>query len=112
LEICSMNPMTGFFRDGCCDTGREVIGSHTVCAVITATFLEFSKSRGYDLSIRMPDIGFRGLKPGDRWWLCAPRWQEALEAVQAPRVVWRATHETALAHCSLADLKRFAVDLA
>src|SRR6266446_945802 len=112
LEVCSMNPMTGFFRHGCCDTGREDIGSHTVCAVMTAAFLEFSKSRGNDLSTPVPEFGFRGLKPGDRWCLCAPRWQEALEAGQAPRVVLRATHEGALGHCSLADLKRLAVDLA
>ena len=112
LEVCSLNPMTGFFRDGCCDTGREDIGSHTVCAIMTAAFLEFSKSRGNDLSTPVPEFGFRGLKPGDRWCLCAPRWQEALEAGQAPRVVLRATHEGALSHCSLADLKRFAVDLA
>jgi uncharacterized protein (DUF2237 family) len=112
LEICSMNPMTGFLRDGCCNTGREDIGSHTVCAVMTSAFLEFSKIRGNDLSTPMPKFGFPGLKPGDRWCLCAPRWQEALEAGQAPRVVLRATHEGALSHCSLADLKRFAVDLA
>ena len=91
LEVCSINPMTGFFRDGCCDTGQEDIGSHTVCAVMTAAFLEFSKSRGNDLSTPMPEFGFRGLKPGDRWCLCAPRWQEALETGQAPRVVLRAT---------------------
>jgi uncharacterized protein len=112
LEICSTNPMTGFFREGCCDSSREDIGSHTVCAVMTATFLDFSKSRGNDLSTPMPEFGFPGLKPGDRWCLCAPRWQEAFEAGQAPRVVLRATHEGALAYCSLADLKRFAVDLA
>jgi uncharacterized protein (DUF2237 family) len=104
--------MTGFFRDGCCDTSQEDIGSHTVCAVMTTAFLEFSKSRGNDLSTPNPEIGFQGLKPGDRWCLCAPRWQEALEAGQAPRVVLRATHEGAQEHCSLADLKRFAVDLA
>jgi len=80
LEVCSTSPMTGFFRDGCCDTGREDIGSHTVCAVMTPAFLEFSKSRGNDLSTPMPEFGFRGLKPGDRWCLCATRWQEALEA--------------------------------
>ena len=112
LEICSIKPMTGFFRDGCCDTSREDIGSHTVCAVMTAEFLEFSKSRGNDLSTPIPELGFSGLKPGDRWCLCAPRWQEALEAGQAPRVVLRATHEGALGHCSFADLKRFAIDLA
>ena len=112
LELCSIDPMTGFFRDGCCNTSREDAGSHTVCAVMTADFLAFSKSAGNDLSTPMPQFGFRGLKPGDRWCLCAPRWQEALEAGQAPRVVLRATHEGALAYCSLADLKRLAVDLA
>jgi uncharacterized protein (DUF2237 family) len=111
LEACSIKPMTGFYRDGCCNTGREDIGSHTVCVVMTSTFLNFSKSRGNDLSTPMPKLGFSGLKPGDRWCLCAPRWQEAFEASQAPRVVLRATHEAALAYCSLADLKRFAVDL-
>jgi uncharacterized protein (DUF2237 family) len=104
--------MTGFFREGCCDTAREDFGSHTVCAVMTAAFLEFSKSRGNDLSTPIPELGFQGLKSGDRWCLCAPRWQEALKAGQAPRVVLRATHEGALSYCSLADLKRFAVDLA
>ena len=112
LAICSIKPMTGFYRDGCCDTGREDAGSHTVCAVMTSEFLEFSKSRGNDLSTPVPEFGFPGLKPGDRWCLCAPRWQEAFEAKQAPRVVLRATHEAALTYCSLADLKRFAVDLA
>jgi uncharacterized protein (DUF2237 family) len=112
LELCSLEPVTGFFRDGCCNTGREDIGSHTVCAVMTADFLAFSKSRGNDLSTPMPQFGFHGLKPGDRWCLCAPRWQEAFEAGQAPRVVLRATHEGALDYCSLGDLKRFAVDLA
>ena len=111
LEVCSINPMTGFFRDGCCNTGQEDLGSHTVCAIMTAEFLEYS-SRGNDLSTPMPAFGFRGLKPGDRWCLCAPRWQEALEADRAPRVVLRATHEGALDHCPLADFKRFAVDLA
>jgi uncharacterized protein len=112
LDICSIKPMTGFFRDGCCDTGQEDIGSHTVCSVMTAEFLAFSKSRGNDLSTPMPEFGFPGLKPGDRWCLCAPRWQEALEAGQAPRVVLRATHEGALDYCALADLKRLAIDLA
>ncbi len=112
LEICSFKPMTGFYRDGCCNTGREDIASHTVCTVMTAAFLEFSKSHGNDLSTAVPEFGFPGLKPGDRWCLCAPRWQEAFEANQAPRVVLRATHQGALAHRALADLKRFAVDLA
>ncbi len=112
LDICSIAPMTGFFRDGCCNTSQEDMGSHTVCAVMTAEFLQFSKSSGNDLSTPRTELGFRGLKPGDRWCLCAPRWQEALEAGQAPRVVLRATHEGALIFCSLGDLKRFAVDLA
>jgi uncharacterized protein len=97
----------GVYRDGCCNTGQEDVGSHTVCAVMTA-----AKSRGNDLSTPMPELGFPGLKPGDRWCLCASRWQEAFEAGQAPRVVLRATHSAALADCSLADLKRHAVDLA
>jgi hypothetical protein len=112
LEICSIKPMSGFYRDGCCDTGSEDIGNHTVCAVMTSEFLDFSKSRGNDLSTPVPELGFPGLKPGDRWCLCAPRWQEAFEASQAPRVVLRATQEAALAYCSLADRKRFAIDLA
>jgi uncharacterized protein len=112
LDLCSIKPMTGFYRDGCCNTGREDVGSHTVCAVMTSAFLEFPESSGNDLSTPIPAVGFLGLKSGDRWCLCAPRWQEAFEAGQAPRVVLRATHEGALAYCSLADLKRFAVDLA
>jgi uncharacterized protein (DUF2237 family) len=104
LEICSFKPMTGFYRDGCCDTGREDVGSHTVCAVMTAEFLAFSKSRGNDLSTPVPEFGFPGL--------CASRWREAFEANNAPRVVLRATHESALTYCALADLKRLAVDLA
>ena len=112
LEICSIKPMTGFYRDGCCNTGQEDVGSHTVCAVMTEEFLAFSKSRGNDLSTPMPEFGFPGLKPGDRWCLCAPRWQEAFEANNAPRIVLRATHEAALTYCKLADLKRLAVDLA
>ena len=112
LDVCSMTPKTGFLRDGCCNTGPEDVGSHTVCVVMTAAFLEFSKSRGNDLSTPMPQFGFPGLRPGDRWCLCAPRWHEALEAGYAPRVVLRATHERALDYCSLADLKRFALDLA
>jgi uncharacterized protein (DUF2237 family) len=111
LEICSIKPMTGFYRDGCCDIGPEDPGCHTVCAVMTADFLAFSRSHGNDLSTPLPDLSFPGLKPGDRWCLCAPRWQVALEAGRAPRVVLRATHDGALAYCSFVDLKRFAVDL-
>ncbi len=112
LDTCSVQPMTGFFRNGCCETGPEDIGSHTVCTVMTAAFLEFSRDAGNDLSTPRPEYGFAGLKPGDRWCLCAPRWQEALEAGAAPRVVLRATEMGALQFCALADLKRFAVDLA
>ena len=112
LEPCGTEPMTGFYRDGCCNTGPEDAGSHTVCVVMTEAFLAFSKSRGNDLSTPVPEFGFPGLKPGDRWCLCAPRWQEALEANRAPRVALRATHEGALSYCKLADLKRLSVDLA
>jgi uncharacterized protein len=112
LEDCSTKPMTGFFRNGCCDTGPEDLGSHTVCVVMTDEFLKFSKSCGNDLSTPVPAFGFPGLKAGDRWCLCAPRWQEAFEAGKAPRVVLRATHEGALHYCALADLKRYAIDLA
>jgi uncharacterized protein len=111
LENCSLNPMTGFYRNGCCDTGAEDAGSHTVCVVMTAEFLAYSKSAGNDLSTPMPQFGFAGLKPGDRWCLCAPRWQEAFEAGKQPRVVLLATHAGALAYCKLEDLKRYAVDL-
>jgi len=111
LEICSLSPMTGFFRNGCCDTSREDVGSHTVCVVMTKEFLAFSKAAGNDLSTPVPDFGFPGLNPGDRWCLCAPRWQEALEVGSAPRVVLRATHEGALQHCNLEDLKKYAIDL-
>ncbi len=111
LEACSLEPTTGFFRNGCCDTAPQDVGSHTVCVVVTGEFLSFSKAHGNDLSTPMPQFGFPGLKPGNRWCLCAPRWQEALLAGQAPHVVLRATHEAALAYCDLADLKRLAVDL-
>jgi hypothetical protein len=111
LAECSKAPLTGFFRDGCCNTGPQDVGSHTVCVVMTAEFLAFSKSRGNDLSTPMPEYGFAGLTPGDRWCLCAPRWQEALVANAAPKVVLQATHEGALEYCELADLKKHAVDL-
>jgi uncharacterized protein (DUF2237 family) len=110
LLSCSMAPVTGFFRNGCCDTSVEDVGSHTVCVVMTPAFLAFSRSRGNDLSTPMPQFGFPGLVSGDRWCLCAPRWQEALEAGQAPAVVLAATHEGALRYCGLADLTAHAVD--
>ena len=108
LQSCSTDPLTGFFRDGCCNTGREDAGSHTVCAVVTAEFLQFSAERGNDLSTPRPEYGFPGLQPGDRWCLCAPRWQEALEAGCAPLVTLEATEESALGHCALDDLQRHA----
>jgi uncharacterized protein (DUF2237 family) len=111
VKPCSEAPMTGFFRDGCCNTGAEDVGLHVVCVVTTAEFLAFSKSRGNDLSTPIPEYGFPGLKPGDRWCLCAARWQEALEAGVAPRVVLAATHAAALQVVSLDDLKRHAIDL-
>ncbi len=111
LQSCSRQPLTGFFRNGACDTSAEDLGSHTVCAVMTAEFLAFSKRAGNDLSTPRPEFGFAGLSPGDQWCLCAPRWQEALEAGKAPRVALRATHEGALRYCALEDLKRHAIDL-
>jgi len=112
LEVCSLNPTTGFYRSGCCETGAEDVGVHTVCVEVTQEFLAFSKSRGNDLSTPRPEFGFPGLTPGDRWCLCAARWQEALEAGVAPRVVLAATHEDTLEIAELADLKRHALDLA
>ncbi len=109
LQTCSLDPRTGFTRSGCCETGPEDIGSHTVCAEVTAAFLAFSKSSGNDLSTPRPDYGFAGLKPGDRWCLCAPRWREALDAGCAPAVVLAATHEAALDYTNLESLKQHAV---
>jgi uncharacterized protein len=111
LEPCGTDPMTGFTRDGSCRSGPDDLGSHTVCAVVSAEFLEMQRQLGNDLGTPRPEFDFPGLRPGDRWCLCAPRWQEALEAGLAPRVVLRATHEGALDYCALADLKRYAVDL-
>lgn len=111
LDECCRQPMTGFYRTGDCETGPEDVGSHTVCALMTEEFLAFSKARGNDLSSPAPEFGFPGLKPGDRWCLCAARWREALEAGRAPRVALRATHEAALEIVSLADLKKHAIDL-
>lgn len=96
LQPCSSEPLTGFFRDGCCSTGPEDVGSHTVCAIMTTEFLEFSRLAGNDLSTPRPEWGFEGLRPGDRWCLCASRWLEAYEAGQAPEVVLGATHARAL----------------
>ena len=111
LAPCSMRPLTGFYRDGCCNTGAEDVGRHVVCAQLTDDFLQFSRARGNDLVTPRPEFGFPGLSAGDRWCLCAARWREALQAGAAPRVVLTATHEAALEVVGIDDLKRHAVDL-
>ncbi len=111
LAECSTSPMTGFFRDGCCNTNDQDAGSHTVCCVLTAEFLRFSKARGNDLSTPVPQFNFPGLKAGDRWCLCAARWLEAHQAGKAPLVVLTATHQRALEIIELADLKAHAIDM-
>ena len=108
LQSRSSNPLTGFYRNGCCNTGADDLGNHTVCAVMTAEFLRFSAEQGNDLSTPHPEFGFPGLQPGDRWCLCAPRWQEALLAGAAPLVTLEATEESALGYCSLEDLQTHA----
>ncbi len=105
LEPCSFDPLTGWFRDGCCNTDSGDHGVHTVCAVMTAEFLKFSKAAGNDLSTPRPMMGFVGLSPGDHWCLCAPRWAEALAAGAAPEVVLEATHARTLEWVDLDDLK-------
>jgi uncharacterized protein len=110
LLPCSVAPLTGFFRDGCCDTGPEDIGLHVVCAEVSAEFLNFSKAAGNDLSTPRPEYGFAGLSAGDRWCLCAARWEEARRAGFAPPVLLEATHEAALQICKLDDLISHAVD--
>ena len=110
LQICSVSPMTGFYRTGCCETGSDDSGVHVICVKVTAEFLEFSKMRGNDLSTPAPHYGFSGLKPGDRWCLCAERWKEAFEAGVAPQLVLAATHEAMLEYATLEELKAYAVD--
>ena len=105
LEPCSADPLTGFYRNGCCETGPEDTGQHTVCAIMTEDFLRFSKSAGNDLSTPRPEFGFAGLKPGNRWCVCAPRWKEALDAGHAAPVVLKSTHEEVLAIAPLGVLK-------
>jgi len=110
LIPCSLDPVTGFFRNGCCETGPHDVGMHTVCAVMTAEFLAYSREVGNDLSTPRPDLGFPGLQPGDRWCVCAPRWKEALDAGAAPKVVLECTHEETLAIVPLGVLKDYAVE--
>jgi uncharacterized protein (DUF2237 family) len=109
LQPCSTNPLTGFYRDGCCKTGEDDQGKHIVCAQMTENFLNYTKSRGNDLSTAIPQFGFPGLNPGDQWCLCASRWKEALDAGMAPPVQLRATHEAALEIVSLDELQHHAL---
>jgi len=108
LIACSTNPLTGYYRDGCCHTGEDDLGTHTVCAVVTKEFLEFSKKKGNDLITPRPEFRFPGLKPGDKWCLCASRWLEAYQAGVAPQVVLEATHEKTLDYIRLEELVKFA----
>jgi uncharacterized protein (DUF2237 family) len=111
LEECGTDPVTGFFRDGCCSTGPEDLGSHTVCAVMTAEFLAYQQSVGNDLSTPRPELGFAGLKPGDRWCVVAVRWLQAYHAGVAAPVVLASTHRRALDTIPLAVLREHAVDV-
>ena len=111
LELCSLDPVTGFYRDGCCNTGPGDIGTHTVCAILTDEFLEFSRSKGNDLITPQPEFGFPGLKAGDQWCLCALRWEEARDAGKAPRVKLTSTNLKTLQLVYLEDLKSHSDDL-
>ena len=111
LEPCGMDPVTGFFRDGCCNTNAQDYGSHTVCVDLTQEFLEFSRSRGNDLMTPMPQFNFPGLNPGESWCLCATRWLEAHEANAAPRVYLRRIHQRALETVPMDILRSYALDL-
>ena len=110
LEICCTDPMTGYYRDGKCNTGAGDFGAHLVCAQMTEEFLAFTKLKGNDLSTPVPMYSFPGLQPGDRWCLCASRWKEALDEGMAPPVVLSATHVSALEYVDLAQLKKYAVE--
>lgn len=111
LEACSFDPVTGFFRSGCCETSELDTGSHTVCAIMTEEFLKFSKSKGNDLSTPVPAFDFPGLNSGDRWCLCAARWLEAYEAGSAPSIIARATHRRALEIIPMEVMKEFSLDI-
>ena len=108
LAACSNDPVTGYYRNGCCETGPDDHGTHTVCAIMTEEFLDFTKSKGNDLSTPIPAYQFPGLKPGDRWCLCALRWKEANEAGVAPQVILEATNEKTLEHIPFEELLKFA----
>jgi hypothetical protein len=109
ISLCSKDPLTGYYRTGCCETGPDDLGTHTVCAVMTAEFLDFSKSRGNDLMTPIPAYGFPGLKPGDQWCLCARRWLEAYESKVAPSVILEATNEKTLEIIPLETLITYSV---
>ena len=111
LQTCSTDPLTGFYRDGCCRTGADDLGLHTVCVQATAEFLEFSREVGNDLSTPNPSYMFPGVQPGDRWCLCAARWKQALEAGLAPPVVLEATHISTLEFVDLEDLQAHAIEV-
>ncbi len=111
MEGCSDHPLTGFFRDGACNTSEQDMGSHTVCIHVTANFLDYSRFQGNDLSTPMPEFGFPGLKEGDRWCLCAARWLQAYEQDMAPKLYLQRTHKKALEIISFEMMKRFAADL-
>ena len=111
LQDCSIDPMTGFYRDGCCNTGPGDVGTHTVCAIMTDEFLEYSKSKGNDLITPRPELDFPGLKAGDRWCLCAERWTEALEAGVAPKLYLESTHARMLSLVQIEVLEKYAADL-
>ncbi len=111
LQLCSEEPKTGFFRDGCCNTDERDRGLHTVCVILTDDFLGFSKARGNDLSTPRPEYNFPGLKAGDQWCLCATRWKEAFDHQVAPRVVLQSTHVRTLDVVSIDELKAYAIDI-
>lgn len=111
LEPCSHRPKTGFFRDGCCNTHESDLGAHVVCVRVDQRFLEFSRQSGNDLSTPAPQVGFPGLRPGDRWCVCAARWKQALDAGCAPKVYLASTHQRALDYVSLEELSAHALDL-
>lgn len=111
LKPCGTEPLTGFYRDGCCNTGAQDVGMHTVCAQMTEAFLAYTQAKGNDLSTPRPELGFPGLKPGDRWCLCAARWKEALDDGVAPPIFLSSTHERTLAIVSLEELSPHALDV-